>query len=74
MNILFHFRQELGTCAECKPTSIAPRFETSLQEARVGKCSGFNTRGRSRPDIFGIQINGESMALLNLIGVIRHAH
>ena len=36
MNILFHFRQELDTCAECKPTSIARTFETSLREARVG--------------------------------------
>ena len=36
MNILFDFRQELGTCVECKPTSIAPTFETSLREARVG--------------------------------------
>ena len=74
MNILFHFRQELGTCVECKPTSIAPTFETSLREARVGYCSGFNTRGRNRPDIFGLKINGESLTLLNLIGVIRHAH
>ena len=74
MNILFHFRQELGTCAECKPTSIAPRFETALREARVGKCSGFNTRRRSRPDIFGLKLNGESLTLLNLIGVIPHAH
>ena len=74
MNILFHFRQELGTCAECKPTSIAPRFETALREARVGWCSGFITPGRSRPDIFGLKLNGESLTLLNLIGVIPHAH
>ena len=74
MNILFDFRQELGTCVECKPTSIAPTFESSLREARVGQCSGFNTRGRSRRGIFGLKINGESLTLLNLIGVIRHAH
>jgi len=30
MNIIFDFRQELGTCVECKPTSNAPTFETSL--------------------------------------------
>ena len=35
-NILFHFREELGTCVECKPTTTAPTFETSLREARVG--------------------------------------
>ena len=28
MNILFHFRQELGTCVDCKPNSIASTFET----------------------------------------------
>ena len=68
------FPKELGTCEECKPTSIAPTFETSLREARVGYCSGCNTCGRRRPDIFGLNINGESLTLLNLIGVIRHAH
>ena len=30
-----NFRQELGTCVECEPTSNVPTFETSLQEARV---------------------------------------
>ena len=35
MNILFHFRKELGTCVECKPNSIASTFETPLREARV---------------------------------------
>ena len=29
VNIMFYFRQELGTCVECKPTLIAPTFETS---------------------------------------------
>ena len=33
--ILFHFRHELGTCVECKPTLVAPTFETSLRETRV---------------------------------------
>ena len=72
MNILFHFRQELGTCVVCKPTSIVPTFETSLREAR--KCSGFNMRGRSRLDIVSIQIIGESLTLSNLIGAKRHTH
>ena len=36
INILFNFRQELGTCVKYKQTSIAPTFETSLREARVG--------------------------------------
>ena len=26
MNILFHFRQELGTCIVCKPLSVARAF------------------------------------------------
>ena len=73
-NILFHFREELGTCVEFKPTSIAPTFETSLREARVGYCSGFSTRERNRPDIFGVKISGDSLTVLNLIGVIRQAH
>jgi hypothetical protein len=34
----------------------------------------FNTRGRrSRPDIFGIKIDGQRLTLLNLIGAIRYA-
>ena len=36
VKILFYFRQELlGTCVECKPTSIAPIFDTSLRNALV---------------------------------------
>ena len=72
VNIMFYFRQELGTCVECNPTSIAPSFESSLRKVRSAWC--FNTRGRSRPAMFGIRINGESLTLLKLIGDIRHTH
>ena len=31
-------------------------------------------RGRSRPDIFAMKIDGHRLTLLNLIGAIRHGH
>ena len=72
VNIMFYFRQGLGTCVECKQPQLLLRLKVHYE--RCGQRGDFNTRGRSRPAIFGIRIYGESLTLLNLIGDIRHAH
>ena len=82
-----HFRQELGTCVDCKPTSIVPTRETSLRDK--GACSVVVSASNWQADgpgliradaaagliyFFKIKIDGQRLTLLNVIGTIRYSH
>ena len=79
-----HFRHELCICVDCKPTSIVPTLKNFITRGAgsvVVSASNWQADGpgltrerRSRPDIFGIKIDGQRLTLLNRIGAICHAN